>query len=154
MLCFYTFKNICCLGAHWPTHYNHWFSVKSFLGSVQGATVCHGPASDAPLWCSQQSVQWRLKQKCEKCKFKAAIHISASDDGTGFHVFVCIPSERRPWFRGITVRGHIVVLEVKRICPEWLPFICGRLGGSRPTHIVSVRLDFFSHPKLSRNCCY
>lgn len=119
-------------------------SLLSRLGSDQGATVCHSPASDAPLWCSQQSVQWRLKQKCGKFKFRAGTHISASTDGTGFHIFVRVPSERRPWFRGITVSGHIVLLEVTRACQECLPLICGRLGVCCPSHTASVRFYLFN----------
>lgn len=114
------------------------------LGSDQGATVCHSPASDAPLWCSQQSVQWRLKQKCGKFKFRAGTLFSASADGTGFHIFVRVPSERRPWFRGITVSSHIVLLEAKRLCQECLPLICGRLGVCCLSHIASVRFYLFN----------
>lgn len=114
------------------------------LGSDQGATVCHSPASVVPLWCSQQSAQWRLKQKWGKFKFRAGTHISASADGTEFHIFERVPSERQPWFRGITMSGHIVLLEVRRVCQERLPLICGRLGVCCPFHIASVKFYLFN----------
>lgn len=113
------------------------------LGSDQGVTVCHSPASDAPLWCSQQSIQWHRRQKCGKFKFRTGSHISACADGTGFQIFVCVPSEQRP-FRGITMSGHIVLLEVKHVCQQCLPLICGRLGVCCSSHIASVRFYLFN----------
>lgn len=54
-----------------------------------------------------------------------------------------VPFERGPWFRGITVSSHIVLLEVKRVWQECLPLICGRLGLCGPSHIASVRFSLF-----------
>lgn len=75
-----------------------------------------------------------------KIQVQSRPHISASADGTGFHIFVCVPSERRPWVRGITASSHIVLLQVTHVCQEWLPLICGRLGVCCPSHVASVRL--------------
>lgn len=46
--------------------------------------------------------------------------------------FVCVPSERRPRFSGITTSGHIALLQAKRVCQQFLPSNLWEAGSLLP----------------------